>query len=191
MGARLCHRPTRVLTPRRYPLTIPSGTSVPHWAFLHVVDNGIWDPTAALADAKQNLPDVAGGTAPTTAAPGAASVSTSTSTSLPGAASPTTKSNNAGAIAGGVVGGVVFLALLGLGAFFFLRYRKSRTTAPSAQFVDPQRRGEKVDLVGGAMSPALPSAAPAYPGFQTPVLPLQEEPPRLYVRARSASFSHR
>jgi len=42
--------------------------------------------------------------------------------------------SHAGEIAGGVIGGLVLLALLALGIFFFLRRRRNHT-APSAEFL--------------------------------------------------------
>jgi hypothetical protein len=42
--------------------------------------------------------------------------------------------SNAGAIAGGIIGAIVLLGLIALGAFFFMRRRRNRT-APSAEFL--------------------------------------------------------
>jgi len=140
-----------------YPLTLPSNIGVPHWAFLNVTKNDIWDINAAQS----------AGDTPETSAAGPQATGNSGSPDK----SESHKSTNVGAIAGGVVGGVIFLALVGLGAFYFLRWRKDRVP-PSAQFTKPHT-SEKFDL---AASPApYPRTA------MTPALPMQTEPPKLYV----------
>jgi hypothetical protein len=75
----------------------------------------------------------------------------------PATASGSTGSSNTGAIVGGVVGGVLGLALIGVGAFFFLRRRKT-TVAP-----DPVEAGEgyKAKYDGQGELP---------PAYQTPQL---------------------
>jgi hypothetical protein len=127
---------------------------------------GIWDPTVALISHNSGIPDSSAVSATATA-----TVTGATSSALSGTGTPASTSSksstNAGAIAGGVVGGVVGLALIGLGVFFLLRRRRAAAGAASAQFAG---NTEKWGLTG-------PS-----PGFQTPALPMQTEPMKLYVR---------
>lgn len=68
---------------------------------------------------------------------------------------------NVGAIAGGTVGGVVGLALIGAGLFFFLRRKKKQTPTPVAQ----AEAEKKPSLYGGPEQPPaeLHSGSGQYP----------------------------
>jgi len=123
-----------------YPETIPSGTSVPAWAYLDVVTSDFFNLTLAQADV--GAPEsYAPGSKPTGTAPSSTSYVATTSAAL-GASSSTTsvpnstttpKKSNVGAIAGGVVGGVVVLALIAaLVAFFLVRKRPAKSVASPA-----------------------------------------------------------
>ncbi|KAF9782585.1 hypothetical protein BJ322DRAFT_1110468 [Thelephora terrestris] len=120
----------------QYPLAIPFNASVPHWAFLNDT-NPSFDPV--LAQSAGRDPE-ATPTSPSTVPPSSTStshvsgnpaVSTGTNGS-PLNPTPTTTTtttaggggghkNNTGAIAGGVVGGIIGLAALGALAFFLKR----------------------------------------------------------------------
>lgn len=69
---------------------------------------------------------------------------------------------NIGAIAGGTVGGVVGLALIGAGLFFFLRRKKTKTPTPVAE---PEVAEKKPALYGGPEQPPaeLHSGSGQYP----------------------------
>ena len=120
--------------PFSYPHDIPSGTSVPAWAYADVVQSDNFNATAAKALADRNLPE-------STTAGGATSSASRTATGTsPSSSSPvvTTSSgggSNAGAIAGGVVGGIVGLALIAGVAFWFYRKQNAKSRlAASAQY---------------------------------------------------------
>jgi hypothetical protein len=91
-----------------------------------------------------------------------------------------------GAIAGGVVGGVVLLgALIGLGVFFFLRRRRAQV-APSTAY------GSVLNAGG---YPTGPPASKEYNYNQTPFTPVSTDMaiPKLYVSFDylfSMSLSH-
>ncbi|KZS96129.1 hypothetical protein SISNIDRAFT_451821 [Sistotremastrum niveocremeum HHB9708] len=111
------------ISPSVFPLPIPSGVTVPHWAFQDVNSSGNFNATLAQAD----------GDSPESTAPAPSSTSTSSSSSTSSQSSSSSGSSggsssghksNTGAIAGGVVGGVVALLLIGLLAFFFMRKRR-------------------------------------------------------------------
>ncbi|KAJ3016881.1 hypothetical protein NUW54_g710 [Trametes sanguinea] len=119
----------------KYPDDIPSGTSVPAWAYIDVSKEGTFDPNAAQALASSDVPD-------STALSNGPTSSTGLNT-LPPDATPTgidspeptsdgsnstsssTKPVNIGAIVGGVVGGVVGLLAIGLTIFFALRHKRN------------------------------------------------------------------
>ncbi|KAM5540811.1 hypothetical protein V8D89_005455 [Ganoderma adspersum] len=120
-----------------YPENIPSGTAIPAWAYLDVRVNGTFDPTAAEAVAAQNLPESTALPAPSQTLSASTNNHGSPSTvrggtisSAPTAAgdnsSSGSKRTNAGAIAGGVVGGLAGVALIAA-AVFVLRKRSRRS----------------------------------------------------------------
>lgn len=103
--------------PQEFTLNIPANTAVPAWAYLDVQPLDQIDLTAAQADTY--APESTG----TAAATGTAITTPS------GAPFPTgsSKSSNAGAIAGEVVGGVVGLGLIaGAIIIYFARRRRSQ-----------------------------------------------------------------
>jgi len=133
-----------------YPEQIPSGTSIPAWAYLDVVADDIFNVTTAKKDDTAPATSATGSSKPTATV--SSSVSSTVSPTAPGiSSSPTSvgngggsspaetssgasKTSNAGAIAGGVVGGVVGLGIIaGLIAFFLMRQRRTKA-APSAEY---------------------------------------------------------
>jgi len=123
-----------------FPSRIPQGVVVPAWAYLDVIPSNQFNVTAAQADT--NAPESTG-PAPTTLSPtstlstGPAISSTTSSTSpaaastSPAAASTAPPSgSNAGAIAGGVVGGVIFLGLIAGAIVLFLTRSRRTDMAP-------------------------------------------------------------
>jgi len=111
---------------RLFPVDIPSGTSVPSWAYLDVGTSDRYNPV--LAKAASNAPE-------SSASLFGTSTRGITGTATGGAKSTGASSGgtNVGAIAGGVVGGVLFLgAIVGIGAFIFLRRRRAKIATPAA-----------------------------------------------------------
>ncbi|KZP19549.1 hypothetical protein FIBSPDRAFT_932842 [Athelia psychrophila] len=125
-----------------FPEPIPAGTAFPAWAYLNVTnDFNIAAAQAAIAGPESMAP------IPTSTSTVFVSASTSTSTlfipsstnSTPtnspsttsNPSSVTRKSSNTGAIAGGVIGGVVFVTALAGLTVYLLRRRKRSHAAPS------------------------------------------------------------
>lgn len=148
MSARTSHitasrRQYNILTAQpynyRFPAGIPSGTVVPGWAFEDVTKSDIFSVSTALADNSPESSSVTNSPSSTSSATnsGTASVSSdstqsssSASSEPTGSSSPRTTSH-VGAIAGGVVGGIVGIA--GLSALaFFLGRRHQRASAATA-----------------------------------------------------------
>lgn len=101
-----------------------------------------------------------------------ASTTATTTTSTP---EPTHKSSstNVGAIAGGTVGGVAFIGLLGLAAFFWIRRRYSPRNAPPNATLGGAPPPQGGNPPAGA---TYPSGVPAgYQGGYAPV-PMQSPP---------------
>ncbi|KAF8518535.1 hypothetical protein BU17DRAFT_90862 [Hysterangium stoloniferum] len=101
-----------------------------------------WNSDAANAAASSNLPDSTGLSTATGTISSSATAASSTGTSAPSSQSV----SHTGAIAGGVVGGIIVTAMLILGGILFYRRRNRKQQAveeiPKARFVN-----ERVDLV--------------------------------------------
>ncbi|KAG8217877.1 hypothetical protein J3R82DRAFT_6043 [Butyriboletus roseoflavus] len=113
---------------------IPTGTTVPAWAFQDVTTSNLFNATLAqsVGDAPESTASSVQSTGsvvatPTVSAPLTGSPSTSST------ASPMSSSNT-GAIAGGVVGGVVGVALIAGVVVFFVMRRKRSQSPPLAEF---------------------------------------------------------
>ncbi|GJE94186.1 acid protease [Phanerochaete sordida] len=105
------------------------------------------------------------------------------------------KSTNVGAIVGGTVGGVAFVIILGLVAFWYLRRRADRRMGPfEIEDADKpvQQAGVEPYMVG-APTPAQPSIAPTTPLPTQPLLLGEEShgplPPPSYEEASSSAGS--
>ncbi|KAF7294789.1 hypothetical protein MIND_01016600 [Mycena indigotica] len=134
--------------------SIPTGTSVPHWAYQNFPSGGSFNAT--LAQLQLNAPE---------------STSTPTATSAPPAASshPSSKKSKAGPIAGGVVGGIAALVLLGIAVFWFLRQRRrGGTLVPGSVSIRSTGTGEITPYTSANPTPKLynpadPSTFPSSP----------------------------
>ncbi|KAG6814538.1 hypothetical protein H0H92_000065 [Tricholoma furcatifolium] len=114
--------------------TIPSGTAVPHYAYLDptVLEFiELEQPANTFNETEADQPSVLD--APeSTAPPQATATASPTSLVSPTASSQSKSSSKAGPIAGGVVGGVVALALIAALIFWWTRRGRSKV-APSAE----------------------------------------------------------
>ncbi|KAJ3775393.1 hypothetical protein FB446DRAFT_407780 [Lentinula raphanica] len=133
--------------PTIFPVNIPSGTRIPHYAFQNVTAEDDFNPTEAESEA--GSPESTGTSPPT----GSIS-STSSATTSPTVTSSTssqTKKTNSGAIAGGVVGGVIVL-LLAVAALLFFRRRQRRLHRDRAVIIDPVDDKPRPFNTGGPVS---------------------------------------
>ncbi|KAG6851264.1 hypothetical protein H0H93_011700 [Arthromyces matolae] len=133
--------------------TIPSGTRVPHYAYLDPTPDDTFNVTAATQVVVLDAPE-------STAPP--QTTGTSTSIIAP-SVTPSTKSSKssskAGPIAGGVVGGVVALALIAALVFWWTRRHRSRT-APSAEANYNAVQPTSPPPMTSTPQPAFPAAMP-------------------------------
>ncbi|PIL36824.1 hypothetical protein GSI_00514 [Ganoderma sinense ZZ0214-1] len=168
---------------QKYPATIPSGTSIPAWAYLDITTNNTFNPAAAQAVASQNAPDstapstasqTAGATS-LTAAPSATSGSNGAPSTGQNSGSTSKKSSNVGPIVGGVVGGIAAIVLIGVVVFFVLRSRRNaarnQPTGPVdltangnyGQYPQQQYANYPADMQYGEKSPVGAQSDPSQP----------------------------
>ncbi|CAE6417484.1 unnamed protein product [Rhizoctonia solani] len=100
-----------------YPLPIPAGVLVPHWAYYDFTLSGVFNAVLASQQTGAESSAVAAATptaSPETGAPRTTATPAATSTSIANNNNDDTKSggSNTGAIVGGVVGGIVGIALI-------------------------------------------------------------------------------
>ncbi|KZP19521.1 hypothetical protein FIBSPDRAFT_563014 [Athelia psychrophila] len=174
-----------------FPEPIPENSAFPAWAYLNVTAAGF---NAAAAQADTAAPESTA--IPTSTSTSSASATSSTSTSGPSAAgNPSTashKSSNTGAIAGGVIGGLAFVAALAGLTFYLLRRQAQSHTVPSDTYYGavPQKAAQDMSENSFAQQPqpvyrpynpsdpsTFPESAPT-PTVQTTSFPLaaQEQP---------------
>ncbi|KAJ3483695.1 hypothetical protein NLI96_g6136 [Meripilus lineatus] len=157
---------TSAIYERVYPKDIPSGTSVPAWAYLDVHTPDNFNATDARAIANSGAGE---SSAPSGASSTAASVPSSTS----GSSTSGGSKSNTGAIVGGVIAAVVGVALIGgIIAWFVIRNKRKNRNAPSAQY-DPSPFADKpTNVMNGNMGYVPPTA-----GFTPPPQPFSPGPP--------------
>jgi len=139
-----------------YPPTIPANTSVPAWAFIDPSSTSTFNQTQAKEIADQHQPDVRGSNG--NSHPGA-----------PASAGGKSHNSNTGAIVGGVIGGLVLVALFVTGISYLLYNRRKRLQAqtthqPQAiQTMGTLTSYEPSDTVSSPMPPdRSPTAPPPY-----------------------------
>jgi len=124
--------------PSTFSNTIPNGTMVPAWAFLDVTNTGTWNPV--LSYQVGDRPEVSSGKSGTLSHQ---PTPTTTQTSVPGLSSSQAQfaskgnhhSNHTAAIVGGVLGGIVFIALTIVLMLWGQRVRRRRATRTAATFI--------------------------------------------------------
>jgi len=120
----------------QYPLAIPPGTAIPKWAYQSVIASGQFN--ISLANSVGDLPE--NGTSTSSSSSSLATSSTSTSSSpSPSQTNDPAHKNNAGAIAGGVIGGLAILAINAILLTLCLRARRRRKYVSSQEEGSPQQ----------------------------------------------------
>ncbi|THG99064.1 hypothetical protein EW026_g3210 [Hermanssonia centrifuga] len=130
-----------------WPTNIPTGTAIPAWAYLDVVEPDSFNITAAQALADEDLPESTAAAGPS-ATSGSSGSSTSSSASIfasssahtltPEAANSSSGSkSNVGPIVGGVVGGIGGAAIIAAAiAFWLIKRRRASKVAPSTYYAN-------------------------------------------------------
>ncbi|KAH9993792.1 hypothetical protein BJV77DRAFT_996908 [Russula vinacea] len=111
-----------------FPEPIPVGVRVPNWAYLDIPASSYWNATEAQLTG--DSPEVTGSASVSPSLVGGGTTTTSKTSSSP-VPSAFRGSSNTGAIAGGVVGGIIGVALItGFAAWFTIRRRRARSPRP-------------------------------------------------------------
>ncbi|GAW01292.1 hypothetical protein LENED_002879 [Lentinula edodes] len=133
----------------------PGGTAVPDWAYQDVSGTNAFNETLAADVATTDHSESSSSTSPS-----------STSTTSPTSSSvgvPSDKGNRTAIIVGGVIGGLVGLALLAVVILFFIRRRRHSRMAPSTAYLEANRskedtasRGRYVPVDGSKADQGVP-----------------------------------
>ncbi|KAL5641240.1 hypothetical protein ACGC1H_001653 [Rhizoctonia solani] len=112
-----------------YPLSVPSGVLVPHWAYYDFTLSGVFNAVIASQQTGPESSAVAaatstGSSVPATGVSRTTKGTAATSTSLPISDDSQSSGSNTGAIVGGVVGSIVGIALIAVIAFIVIRKNK-------------------------------------------------------------------
>jgi hypothetical protein len=175
---------TSTLPPSQFPNAVPSGVYVPNWAILDVTGSNTWDASAAFQAGDK--PEYGPGTF---FGPNSITVPTTTTTPTPSFTGHSSgsggKSSNAGAIAGGVVGGIAAFSVA-VAVILYLRGRRSRMVSAGIEASQPMLNNGMVtqSSTGSPLTmkfydPNDPTTFPGHQGTQqsldtpsTPQVPL-------------------
>ncbi|KIO32737.1 hypothetical protein M407DRAFT_241235, partial [Tulasnella calospora MUT 4182] len=185
-----------MLTVGEYPLDIPVGTGVPAWAYQNVGLTDRWNQSLALPQVSVAPESTYYGT-PTASisyhVSTAGDVATQTGATGAGVSqtgSPSTGSSksNAGPIAGGVIGGIALLALIGALVWLLIRRRGKDALAPSPTAYYPPGGPQ----MGEADYPAAVDYGASYPATTSPTIfsgnSTTPNPPKLYDPEDPSTF---
>jgi len=132
----------------QYPGDIPQGTAVPRWVYSNVTAsvNQTYNQPLMISIGRdpEELPNQLTTVISSSTSPGKTTLGPSITKSSTGQPSPTNDSSNnttksernVGAIVGGVVGSVVPLTILAVGAFFYARHRRHQQAPQQIQNAD-------------------------------------------------------
>ncbi|KAH9992128.1 hypothetical protein BJV77DRAFT_453678 [Russula vinacea] len=172
---------TKVLPPSTFPNPVPAGTRVPQWALLDVTAENNWNSNKSYAVG--DSPELAPGAVLASGATVSASTTgpVSPHSTVPdkfssGTPAPTHtgSSTNVGAIAGGVVGGVVAISIAAAAIVFFFM-RRQRPQAPSAAVPGVGPYQQPMDEIQRPLTDyeTYTSSVPASSLPGTPIVPMR------------------
>ncbi|KAK0435848.1 hypothetical protein EV421DRAFT_1833830 [Armillaria borealis] len=152
-----------------YPVNIPDGTAVPHYAYQYLFSNGTFDFASAIVDTGVEATHTASNSGSTSRS---ISISPSSTPTAASGSSSSGSSSNTGTIVGGIVGGVVGLAIIAALIFFLVRRHRRRgpaavaTTGPVGGDIPPPTSsfvGQAPPVYDKVYDPNDPSAQPTSP----------------------------
>ncbi|CAE6521301.1 unnamed protein product [Rhizoctonia solani] len=161
-----------------YPLTLPSGVQVPHWAYYDFTASGVFNAVIASQQTGAESSAVAatptGSSASATGAPATTTAGEATSTGVPGGNNSKSGGSNTGAIVGGVVGGILGIALIGIIAFIVVRKGKQNKNAGAPTQYDQSQYAPSMAPQSGA--PMMGQYQPAQHSGMSPVAGTEYKP---------------
>ncbi|KAG8744914.1 hypothetical protein FRC10_009284 [Ceratobasidium sp. 414] len=152
-----------------YPLPIPSGVAIPHWAYYDFTGINIFN----AATGPESSPAAIASSTPAYSSVGftaSYSVAVPSATPLPSGPKSNSSGNNTGAIVGGIVGGVLGVAVLVLIAVMLVRKSKQSPAKIEPQNQDNHSYPTPVPVQPNSASPMMGQYQPGmpHPGLASP-----------------------
>ncbi|KAJ8699956.1 hypothetical protein PTI98_003029 [Pleurotus ostreatus] len=178
-----------------YPNEIPALTSVPSWAYLNIEEtNDIWD--LPRAQGLVGAPESTGSPIPrSTATESTTTATEAQNTFSSGVPTPTTAASqrssgvNAGAIAGGVVGGVAFLAIVAVIGFWHSLRKKQRNDETEVNVFESHLPTSSTTPYNTAVaSGSVMRETPGHRSQQGSIVSLNTYSPPITDRTNSSSY---
>ncbi|KAJ4487752.1 hypothetical protein J3R30DRAFT_842868 [Lentinula aciculospora] len=131
-----------------FPLGLPGGTAVPDWAYQDISESNAFNETLAAVVATTDHSESSSSASPS---------STNTTSPTSSSVGPLNHTSNDDAVlVGGLLGGLIGLALLAVAILFFIRRRRQLRTAPSTAYLEASRSKEDT-ATRGRYAPVQPS----------------------------------
>ncbi|KAJ3725771.1 hypothetical protein EV361DRAFT_615822 [Lentinula raphanica] len=127
-----------------FPPGLPGGTAVPDWAYQDISESDAFNETLALNVATTDHSESSSSALPS-------STSTSSATSTPNTQISRDSDDDVAALVGGLLGGLVGLALIVVATLYLIRRRRRSRIAPSIAYLEANRKKE--DLARGRYAP--------------------------------------
>ncbi|KAK7690898.1 hypothetical protein QCA50_006000 [Cerrena zonata] len=177
-----------------YPHNIPSGTSVPAWAYLDVTRGDNFNATAAKALADTNPPESTSTSGPSGAVTSLSSSTTSDSPLSPPSIvlGPTGRGDSksqAGAIAGGVIGGLVGLVIVILAFWYYRKQVGNPSQAPSTMQVSPEGKQAYSGQIMSNQQQSMSTLTLAHQSVAAPIMIYNPNDPTTFPSVSSNNSS--
>ncbi|KAH7344947.1 hypothetical protein B0J17DRAFT_637648 [Rhizoctonia solani] len=136
-----------------YPLSIPSGVLVPHWAYHDFTLSGVFNAVIGVESSAVAAATPTASSA--TGVPRTTDTPAATSTSVTSSDDAKSSGSNTGAIVGGVVGGIVGIALIAGIAFIVLRKNKQNKSSSAESQYNQSNYNQSLGPQPGSGAPMM------------------------------------